>query len=160
MGAEVDISHRLSARFGDELELEGFNVLTTRDQELTFETYWRTLKEPVQDRLPNLYLLDETGQNIAETRFAQPELVWYPTSHWQAGQLVRLVFNTLTWSTDDLERYTVALSVLDQPDPSNAKRALIAQMPDSGDAARLLHNATMVRLGDFRREFGHTWMER
>ena len=159
-GTEAAITHRMTARFGDELELEGFNVFTTRDQEPTFETFWRTLKDTVPDRLPNLYLLDASGKSIAETRFAQPGLVWYPTSQWHAGQLVRLVFNTLTWTTDDMDSYTLALSVLDQPDPLKAKRALIVQTPDNENSDRLLHNASMFRLGDFHRQFGYTWLER
>jgi len=159
-GSGAAITHRLTARFGDELELEGFNVFTTRDQEPTLEIFWRTLKDTVPDRLPNLYLLDASGKSIAETRFPQPGLVWYPSSHWRAGQLVRLVFNTLTWSTNDLESYSLALSVLDQPDPRKAKRALSVQTPDGQDSERLLHNATMFRLGDFHRQFGYTWLER
>ena len=159
-GSEAAITHRLTARFGDELEFEGFNISTTRDQEPTLETFWRALKDTVPDRLPNLYLLDAAGKSIAETRFPQPGLVWYPTSHWRAGQLVRLVFNTLTWSTDDLDSYTLALSVLDQPDPRTAKRALIVQTPDNENSDRLLHNASMFRLGDFHRQFGYTWLER
>jgi uncharacterized membrane protein len=159
-GSEAVIAHPLHARFGGELELVGFNYAATRDQELTLELFWRTVKDTIPDRLPNLYLLDASGKSLAETRFPQPTLVWYPTSQWHTGQLIRVVFNTLTWSTDELDTYTLALSVLDQPDPRNARRALIVQALDDQSADRVLHNSSMLRLGDFKRQFGYTWLVR
>ena len=59
-----------------------------------------------------------------------------------------------------MDSYTLALSVLDQPDPRNAKRALLVQVPDEQNSERVLHNATMLRLGDFKRQFGYTWLAR
>lgn len=73
---------------------------------------------------------------------------------------MRVLANTLTWSTDDLDRYTLALSVLDQPDPRQAKRALPIRLPDDGDTSRVLRNATQLRLGDFQRQFGLMWLIR
>lgn len=107
------------------------------------------------DRLPNLYLLDADGKTIGETRFPQPTLVWYPTSQWPRDQVIRVQANTLTWSTAELDQYTLALSVLDGPDPRLAKRALPIQ---TADTERVLRSGVRLRLGDFRRQFGLTWL--
>jgi len=159
-GDHPAISQPMRAQFGGELEFLGFDLATERDREVTLVTYWRVLRDGIPDRLPNLYLLDASGRNVAETRFAQPGLVWLPTGRWPADQVVRLVFNTLTWTTEGMDRYQIALSVLDQPDPLRAKRALVITAPDSRDAARLLNGNTMFRLGEFSREWGLTRLER
>jgi hypothetical protein len=154
------IEHRLQANFGGELEFMGFNFSARRDKELQFELFFRALNDKIRDRLPNLYLLDEQGKSVAETRFAQPGLVWYPTSQWRSGQVTRLAVNTITWSTEGMNHYAVGLSVLDQPDPQRAKRALLIQLEDPRDDTRMLNNGTILKLGEFGKQFGLTWQER
>jgi hypothetical protein len=110
--------------------------------------------------LPNLYLLNEDGKSVAETRFAQPGLVWYPTSQWRSNEVTRLTANTITWTTEGIDHYTVGLSVLDQPNPQKAKRALTIASDAMLDTSRLFNNGTILKLGEFQKQFGLTGLSR
>ena len=153
---DAQISQAVRVTFGDELELIGFNYRAVRDQEVKLELFWRALKDSLPARDIHLYLLDLHDNVIGETRFAQPTLVWYPTSEWRTGEVVRMQANTLTWSTDALSAYRVALAVLDPADPRKNKRGLPVV---TADKERLLQNGTLLRLGEFERQFGLTWLK-
>ncbi len=136
------------------LRFLGFDVLYNREEEVSFNLYWTALREVERDYLISLYLLDEAGNVTGSTDQPQPVTVWHPTSHWQPGETVRVVANTLSWWTRDRARYGIALGVVDGPDPWEIGRRLKPQVRETDLAPRLMADGTVLRLLEFGKRCG------
>lgn len=77
------ISHRLNARFGDEIDLLGYNL----DGD-TLTLVWQALTPPAADYTVFVHLLDAQGVCCLWQKDAWPQDGAYPTSHWLPDEIV------------------------------------------------------------------------
>jgi uncharacterized membrane protein len=147
------ISYPLMADFGDALRLRGFDLLFNRAEEVQPVLYFEALRPLQEDYFIAVYLLDEWGTHLGATIEDQPTLVWYPTHRWRMGELVKVTFNTLTWSTHDMGAYRLAVGVMQGRDPwqpgARLSPGLIAEA-DIHYAIRLPDNGTLLELARLR----------
>lgn len=88
--SEVEIAHRLDARFGAGLDLVGLaldEALARPGGGLPVKLFWRPSATLVDDYVLSLQLLDAKG-GVAAQVDAQPFAGQYPTSQWRPGELV------------------------------------------------------------------------
>lgn len=86
------IQHRLEARFGDRLELVGYDDPQPRDaapgKPISLTLYWRALRALDRDEVVDLAALDvENRQGLKQSTWPQDGRA--PTSEWPPGQIVR-----------------------------------------------------------------------
>ena len=158
------ITYPVVADFGDEIRLHGLDLHFNRAEEVQPVLYLEALRPLDEDYFVSLYLLDEWGSPLGATVEDQPALVWHPTSHWQAGELVKVNFNTLPWYTRDAPAYRLALGVMHGRDPWQPSARLLPSLPPSDTAGltegaspyaiRLPDNGTLLELARFRQVFG------
>jgi uncharacterized membrane protein len=84
------IEHPLRARFGDALELLGFDVLPDRDGKVNLRAYWQADRPIAQDLFLPFFITDGRGHEVGATLQRQPANVWYPTNRWQTGEVVAI----------------------------------------------------------------------
>jgi hypothetical protein len=98
---EGAVPHSLRARFGDDLELLGYdytilNVVHASDLPAILSTYWRPLR-PLEEGLGvSLFFSREDGAIVYHFGEATPASIWYPASRWQVGEVIRLETPILT----------------------------------------------------------------
>jgi hypothetical protein len=93
------------------------------------------------------------GDTPGATPEDQPALVWYPTHRWQVGELVKVTFNTLPWSTRDLSAYRLAVGVMQGRDPWQPGARLAPGLEAETDAhyaIRLQDDGTLLELARLR----------
>lgn len=144
------IQHPLAAATDVGLRFLGYDVLQERYANTQLTLYFTTDRPLTHDYFIGLHLLNEAGQTLGQTNFQQPALVWYPTSRWRPGEIVRVVANTLPWPAEP-ERFGLGLAVLPTAaaatdDPNQA----VARLRWRAPAQRLLAEETILWLGDFR----------
>jgi uncharacterized membrane protein len=102
--ARVDegaVPRRLRARFGDALELLGYDYATgnaVHAQQLpaTVTTYWRPLR-PLGDELTlNLFFSRQDGAIVYHYAGPTATELWYPPRLWQEGEVIRIETPTLS----------------------------------------------------------------
>jgi hypothetical protein len=147
------IQYSLQANFGSHIDFLGFDVIYRRDEEPYYDLYFRALHPLDRDYFIALYLVDETGQVVGSTVQPQPATVWYPTSRWQPGEVVKIRANTLSWWTGDREEYSVALGILEGNDTWDVSRRLRPQVIESALLTPLPADGTLLQLMTFR----NTW---
>ena len=147
--------HSITANFGDALRLVGFDLHFNRTEEVQVALFMEPLRPLSGDFFIALYLLDEWGALRGATTVDQPALVWYPTSRWQVGERVRIVFNTLPWYTRDMPAYRLALGVMRGRDPWQPGIRLTPHpVVDAHYALRLPNEGTLLELARFSQVFG------
>ena len=148
-----EIQHPMVVDFGDKLRLLGFDILYDRDREVNFVLYWQALKTPDSDYAVQLHLVNESGEIVQSTHTPQPTLVWYPVRNWQPGETIRVLANTLPWTTSRMAAYGVALSVaVDQEKEREGRLKPTVQSAPS--QARLLDDGSAVELVWFGKGWG------
>ena len=93
--ASLGIPNPLQARVGDQFAFLGFDVsqrVLNPGQSAHVSLYWQTMAKPDKDYLVSTYLVDEGGKVWSQSS-RQALDGDYPTSLWQAGQVVRDRFN-------------------------------------------------------------------
>jgi hypothetical protein len=89
------VPHPLRARFGDKLELLGYdytlhNAVHAHQLPATVTTYWRVL-EPLDDGLaPVLFFSRKDGAIVYHYDGATSTALWYPPDLWQEGEVIRI----------------------------------------------------------------------
>ncbi|MGQ9502852.1 MAG: DUF2079 domain-containing protein [Anaerolineae bacterium] len=147
--------HPIMANFGDALRLVGFDLHFNRAEEVQVALLMEALRPLSEDYFIALYLLDEWGALRGATTVDQPALVWHPTSRWQVGERVRIVFNTLPWYTRDMSTYRIALGVMRGRDPwQPGTRLRPHPVVDVRYALRLPGDGTLLELARFSHVFG------
>jgi len=150
---DPDIQYPLLADFGPHIEFLGFDVTYQRDEEPNYNLYFRTQYPLDRDYFIALYLVDEAGQVVGSTVESQAVTIWYPTSHWQPGAVVKIKVDTLSWWTGDRKQYSVALGILDGNDTWDVSRRLRPKIIESAWLTPLPANGTLLQLMTFR----NTW---
>ncbi|MBN1399544.1 MAG: glycosyltransferase family 39 protein [Anaerolineae bacterium] len=85
-----DIEHPLSARFGREIELLGFDLASQSyrsGEVLRLEAYWRAASRPAGDYKVFVHLVGNDG-NIYAQHDAAPANWQRPTPGWEAGEVI------------------------------------------------------------------------
>jgi len=150
---DPDIQYPLLANFGSHIEFLGFDVIYRRDEEPRYDLYFQTRHPLDHDYFIALYLIDEAGQVMGSTVQPQAATVWYPTSHWQPGEVVKVRADTLSWWTGDREKYSVALGILDGNDTWDVGRRLRPKVVESHWQNPMPADGTLLQLMTLR----NTW---
>lgn len=150
------IRHPLAADTREGIRFLGYDVVKERYANTQLILYFTATRQPAEDYFIGLHLLSEGGETLGKTVFQQPTLVWYPTSRWRAGEIIRVVANTLPWSAEP-DRFSLGLVLAatkaasssgDDPDPPEARLRWLPAA--SSPPGRLLEDETVLWLGDFR----------
>ncbi len=80
------ISHPATANFDGQIELLGYDT-ARQPGKLAVTLHWRALQPPAKDYAVFVHLLDAQGQILAQ-HDGQPQNGAYPTSVWDAGEVV------------------------------------------------------------------------
>jgi uncharacterized membrane protein len=149
--ADVDrIAYPVTADFGEEIRLLGFDLVLNRAEEVQPVVYLQALRPLTEDYRVNLFLLDGWGHPLGATTERQPALIWYPPLQWQPGEVVQVQFNTLPWYTRDLPSYRLALGIHVGDDVWQPAARLRPVAPPGGlYAPRLLVDGTLLELARF-----------
>jgi hypothetical protein len=146
------------ATFGADIRLVGVKTevrrLATSETEPQVILYFEALRQPAADYFLFLYLLDETGQVVGATDYAQPAIFWWPTSRWQAGDRRQVRVNTLPWWSGDKTTFAYALGLSranDAWDPSARLPITLAEPGLNPPGAQLLHGDSLITVAAFRR---------
>lgn len=111
--------HHVVARFGDELELDGYSIArreTTnlRVPDVVITTWWRVLKAPTQALTLMHYVSDNTG--IYQTYSSdQPATDWLPIATWQVGHTYMVQSEQLTVKTTGSGAINLDIGIDAQP---------------------------------------------
>ena len=92
---EATVPHPLRAHFADVLELVGYdysilNVIHARQLPATVTTYWRPLQPLNLDYGFTFFFTRQDGAIVGCYDGGTPTSLWYPTSVWQEGEVIRM----------------------------------------------------------------------
>jgi uncharacterized membrane protein len=146
------VGHRLSAYFGDALELVGYDYTiagAVHNSELpaTVTTYWRALRTIDAAYTFAFFFTRRDGANVGQFAGDTATTAWYPLRAWQPGQIVRIETPELPIG----RLYDVLLTVTSgKPDPTSAE----GRLPLSAGADRLalsvVQDGTLLKLFSFQ----------
>jgi hypothetical protein len=88
---EPDLQYAIDARFGDEIQLEGFRLATrtaTADDPFTVTLYWTATEPPPEDYSVFLQLINLADLHKAGQRDGKPGCNEYPTTTWVPGAVI------------------------------------------------------------------------
>jgi hypothetical protein len=126
---DLEIQHPVAIGFGEELELIGYEVDRSAVQAgegVHLTLFWRSLKEMSQRYAVLLQLMDEVGETAAEKTFPLASEA-YPTTQWQAGEVVRSQHYFPVAAGTSAGRHRLRLAVVDQ------EGVLLAAVLDLGE---------------------------
>jgi len=151
---ELEIKHLIAARFGDELELLGYDVdrpAVQAGEGLHLTLFWRSLKEMDQPHAALLRLVDEGGGIVAEEAVPVASEA-YPTTQWQAGEVVRSQHYFPVPAGASAGRNWLRLAVVDQEGTPLAAaidlRELEIEVPERRMTLPTIENPMEINLGD------------
>ena len=151
---EVDIKHPRVFNFGDELELLGYDIdrpAVQAGEGVHLTLLWRSLKEMNQPYAVLLQLVDEGG-GIASKKIFPIATDSYPTTRWQAGEVVRSQHYFPVPAETSAGRHRLQLAVVDQEGkPLAAAIDLIEleiEVPERRMALPSIENPMEINLGD------------
>ncbi len=155
--SEPAIQHPMSVDTPEGIRFLGYDVVKRRYENTLLTLYFTATERLTKDYFAGVHLLGEDGATLGATKFQQPALVWYPTSQWQPGEIVKVTVNTLGWAAEP-ERFGLGV-VLAGPDvvPGNSDapdtpRVRLKWLPGATEPQpRLLEDQTVLKLGDFAR---------
>jgi hypothetical protein len=105
------MEHTTGARFGDGFQLLGYDLAQEGD-ELELTLHWQALRRPVADYKVFVHLFDPQTQAVVVQDDAVPRRWTYPTTWWQAGEVVS---DEIPLSLEDVPpgQYRLAVGVYD-----------------------------------------------
>lgn len=146
-------SNRLNLRFGQDLELIGFDVQVTREARADLTLYWRALRPVAEDLLLALFLTDGNGKELGATKHAQPANYWYPTSRWQPGETVKVQTMLLPWTPGERD-FGLGVAVVRGHDPWAVGGRLPISVRDAGWLVGASGGGTIAEIVTFRNDRG------
>jgi uncharacterized membrane protein len=92
---DQDVPNRTAVSFGGVLQLVGYdysllNVVNAHSLPATVGTYWRALRPLDSDYRVVFFFTSPEGPIVGEYTGEMAAALWYPTSDWPGGQIVRL----------------------------------------------------------------------
>ena len=145
---EPQIQHPMVVDFGDAVRFLGYDIVYDRDREPGFVLYWQSLRELEPGYSIKLHLANEAGEIVESTTSPQPALVWYPPEKWKPGETIRVIANTLPWSTAGRSQYGIGLGV------ARNEVALPPRVKDSPQVSRFLAGGEALEIARFQRLWG------
>jgi uncharacterized membrane protein len=158
---DAQIQYPMSVDFDSGLRFLGFDIIYDRDREVNFMLYWQAVRPLEQDYNIQLHLVNAVGDVIQSTSTPQPTLVWYPTSNWEPENTIKVLVNTLPWSTKDHTDYGVALSVSQSGSAEEGEVSLLPKVNEAPQVTRLLADGSLLEFARFYKRWGlhHTTIE-
>ncbi len=151
---EVDIKHSTAAKFGEELELLGYDIdrsVIQAGEGVHLTLFWRSLKEMNQPYAVLLQLADEGG-GIASKKIFPIATDSYPTTRWQAGEVVRSQHYLPVPAEASAVRHWLQLAVVDQEGMSLAAAIDLSDLEIESPERRMtlpaIENQREINLGD------------
>lgn len=145
--------HQLRLRFGDALELVGFDVQTSRDAKADLTLYWRALKPIERDLSLAVYLTDGKGKELGATAQPQPANFWYPTSRWRVGETVKVQTLDLPWDPRN-EDFGLGVAVSAGRDPWDVSKRLPASVVEAAWQIGAAADGTIAEIVSFHNDRG------
>ena len=146
-GDEKEIEYPMAVDFGGSLEFLGFSVVAERRAflHIYLDLLWR-LPEPIdRDLRIFTFLIDPEGEIVSGTDFEVAAPVWYPTSQWPAGRVIKS--QTLHWAIERGGEFGVAIGVIDGENQWDLERRLPPQVEECSLPLKILHGDTLLGLG-------------
>jgi hypothetical protein len=151
---ELEIQHPIAIGFKEELELLGYNMdrpAVQAGEGVHLTLFWRSLKEMDQPYTVLLLLVDEGGGIAARETFPIASEA-YPTTQWQAGEVVRSQHYLLVPADASAGRHRLQLAVIDQEGMSlTAAMDLIEleiEVPERRMTLPVIKNPMEINLGN------------
>jgi hypothetical protein len=153
------IQYPLHVKYGESLELLGFDVNTERTASVSLTLYFRAAEPLADDYRFFIFFTDAAGNTLSE----QPpptapiqyplsqELVatrWYPPSQWQAGEIVGA--ETWHWSLAKPTELGIALGVVDGPGQWELDQRLRPNLVDPGYGVKPVQGDSLLHLVQLR----------
>lgn len=149
---EADIAHPLNARFGDALELVGYDyairpVVHATERPATVATYWRALKPLDQDYGFAFFFTRNDGAVVGSYAGPLAATLWYPPTGWQPGEIVKI--ETPVLSVGRLKDVLVAVTEQDGDPEDPIRRLKPHALPGGG--AEVVGDGTLLKAFSFGR---------
>jgi 4-amino-4-deoxy-L-arabinose transferase-like glycosyltransferase len=106
-------SHEVGANLGNQVRLLGYDGLppaTEAGQTVSLSLYWEGLTKMTEDYTVFVHLVDSEGKTAAQ-HDAEPLQGFYPTSFWDAGEIVRDDVGVLVESSVPAGQYEVVVGL-------------------------------------------------
>jgi hypothetical protein len=148
---EETIPHPLRARFGDALELLGYdysilNVVHAHQLPATVTTYWRPLRPLADDHVFPLFFTRQDGAIVYHYDGGTPTSLWYPIHRWQEGEVIRV--ETPILSVGRLQSAIVAV-VPSPADPWSIEDRVQPIESAGEQSLEMYEGGTLLKLFDF-----------
>jgi hypothetical protein len=138
-----DLASPRQARFGDQIQLLGYEHVLNADETLRLTLWWKALAEPVKDYKRFVHLYDAQTHTMIAQDDAMPRAWTYPTSWWAAGEVVS---ETVTLDIDGAPPGTYPLAVgWYDPETMDRLPALDASGTRQPDDRLILNTMTLRR---------------
>jgi hypothetical protein len=151
---ELEIQHPVAIEFREELELLGYNMdhpAVQAGEGVHLTLFWRSLKEMDQPYAVRLLLVDEGGGVVARETFPIASEA-YPTTQWQAGEVVRSQHYLLVPAEASAGRCRLQLTVIDRKGMSLVAATdlveLEIEVPERRMALPVIENPMKINLGN------------
>jgi len=148
---EGAVRHPLRARFGDELELLGYdytihNVVHAHQLPATVTTYWRPLRPLSTGQALALLFSRDDGAIVYHYDGLTPATLWYPIERWAEGEVIRVETPVLS-----VGRLRDAMVAVVQPgaDPLSVAGRLQPVAPAGGARFEVFEQGTLLKLFRF-----------
>lgn len=146
---EPSMEERVDATFGGILKFHGFDLQPRGplhggplDANARMNLYWEALRPLGEDYLIVLYT--KVGGTVIDTRPYHPATVWYPTSDWQPGEIVKVEVPWL--ALGPYPKGDVWLGVVSGKETENLK----ARLKPTVKGRELGEEGTLIKLADLR----------
>ena len=149
---EHRIAHPLHVRFGDTIELLGYdctihNTVHANQLPVVVTTYWRPLRPLAAGHgLAFFFTRRDDGAIVYLYDGATPATTWYPVDRWQQGEIVRV--DTPILSVGRLQHAIVAV-IPPAGDPWSATDRLQPLVPTGDPPVELFDQETLLKLFAF-----------
>jgi uncharacterized membrane protein len=132
------------------LRLHGYEIEGRRGDERVYTLYFEALRPLSTDYQIALFELNANGDVVGATTEPPAALVWYPTRRWRPGEVIRVVFNPVTWWTQDTPEFGVAVGVYEGDEVWDLGRRLRPRVLESPWQVRLPGERTLLQLATLR----------
>jgi uncharacterized membrane protein len=136
----------MAVDFGDEVRLIGFDLVWERPlrPHAHLVLYWQALRPIERDLRLFFVQTDPSGEPVPGTELEFAATVWYPPSHWTAGEVIRT--DTVYWSIEDPGRFGVAVGVVAGPGFWEVDKRLRPVVRTAPWELPLVHNESLLWL--------------
>ena len=142
----------VGARFGDTLELVGYDyairpVVHATERPATVTTYWRALRPLSEEYNFRFYFTRRDGAIVNEYEGPLAATLWYPTSAWNEGEIIRI--ETPVLSVGRLHDALVAV-VRRSGDETSSEEILNPTVTREDGATQVVGDGTLLKVFSFR----------